>query len=348
MKKILTILLVVLLASTTLFAVEFSGRFRAGYTFNFGDKFSVSPWKTNEAKLKLTVSDDAGIWTINIKDVQGDLDSDDKLGANLSLDIAALLAANDVNLGDVSLAISIGANEKMTALSAYNDVTGDGGYKVKNNGKYSSELAVGYGDLIKAKIALDPTVKEAPIVASLMSSPVSGLNVSVAYAHHGVIYTGGSDDNAWNAEHAFGAAMDLNIADLAGLDFDLGLAAYDNVGFNKVGTNNEYLKDDMNTFAASVYGGIDLVDAFFEFRMDNDLANDATTLGMKTQVNFNVLENLGFDVYFAIGNFDAIDTTFKVGGDVSYTISGVEFAAQLEYAGATQAFSVTPKVIVVF
>ena len=64
----------------------------------------------------------------------------------------------------------------MTALSAYNDVTGDEIYKVKNNGAYSSELAVGYGDLIQAKINIDPTyepTKKMPVALSVMSTPVS-------------------------------------------------------------------------------------------------------------------------------------------------------------------------------
>ena len=365
MKKILTILLVAILASATLFAVDFSGRFRAGYKFNFGDAVTIEPWKTSEAKLTFKVSDDAGIWTINVKDFQGDLDSDDKLGANLSLNMAALLAANGVDLGDVSLAVSIGANTKMTALSAYNDVSGDGGYKFKNGGVYSTELAVGYGDLVQVKLAVDPTVKEAPIAVSALTKPVDGVAVSLAYGHHSEIYTGGSDDNGWLAEHAFGGAVNFNIGALAGLDFDLGVTVYDNVGLNKttiteIPDNKEtedvdesarvvtVAENDINTFAAAVYGGVDVVDAYLEFRMDNDLTAKTNTFGMKTQVNFNVVENLGLDVYFSASDFSDFGGSFKVGGDVSYTVSGVEFAANLDYSAKDSCFSVTPKVIVVF
>ena len=364
MKKILTILLVAILASATLFAVDFSGRFRAGYKFNFGDAVTIEPWKTSEAKLTFKVSDDAGIWTINVKDFQGDLDSDDKLGANLSLNMAALLAANGVDLGDVSLAVSIGANTKMTALSAYNDVSGDGGYKFKNGGVYSTELAVGYGDLVQVKLAVDPTVKEAPIAVSALTKPVDGVAVSLAYGHHSEIYTGGSDDNGWLAEHAFGGAVNFNIGALAGLDFDLGVTVYDNVGLNETTVKEieddpdteadesarlvTVAENDINTFAAAVYGGVDVVDAYLEFRMDNDLTAKTNTFGMKTQVNFNVVENLGLDVYFSASDFSDFGGSFKVGGDVSYTVSGVEFAANLDYSAKDSCFSVTPKVIVVF
>ena len=357
MKKILTILLVAILASATLFAVDISGRFRTGYVFSFKDGVTVTPWKGNdtdgapgEAKLTVKISDDAGIWTINLKALNdGSLDSNDKLDANLSLNMAALLADNGVDLGDVSLSLSVGANSKMTALSAYNDVSGDELFKLKSNGSYSTELAVGYGDLIQTKIAVDPTsavTKEMPIVVSAMTTPVEGVSLSVGYAYNGYMYT--ANKAAWGTktegavDHGVTVATNVNVGTLAGLDFDLGVTAYDNIGF--VGKDSTY-----NSFAAAVYGGVDVVDAYFEFRMDNTKIADVAdnVFGMKSQVNFNVVENLGLDVFFNIGNFETVGETFEVGGDVSYTVSGVEFAANLKYAGGA-GFSVTPKVIVEF
>ena len=345
MKKVLTVLLVVLLATTTVFAaMNVSGRFRTGYKFSFNDGFTADGWKENtEAKFTLKVSDDAGIWTVSLKDWgDGALDSDDKIKANLSLNFTNLLAANGVDLGDFDISASIGANGAMTALSAYNDVTGDEIYKVKNNGAYSSELAVGYGDLIKAKINIDPTyepTKKMPVALSVMSTPVSGVSVSAVYAYNGLIYQVDKDTKVV-VDHAIGFAANADFAALFGLDFQLGLAAYDNVGLKDGG--------NVNTFAAAVYGGVDLVDAFFELRMNNELVKNGTsTFGMKSQVNLNLVENLGLDVYFNIGNFAETADTYAVGGDVSYTISGVEFAGNLEYA-AGDGFSITPKVIIAF
>ena len=374
MKKILTILLVAILASATLFAVDISGRFRAGYEFKFKNGVEVTPWKSKEAKFTIKVSDDAGIWTINLKDWGeidlsedpdkvgvGSLDSNDKFGANLSLNMAALLAANGVEMGDVSLSVNIGANTRMTALSAYNDVTGDELFKLKNDGKYSTEIAVGYGDLIQTKIAVDPTsavTKKMPLVISAMTTPVEGVSLSVGYAYNGYMYTAKAtpwvNKKAENVtegavDHGVTVATNVNVGTLAGLDFDLGVTAYDNIGFTG--------KNTYNNFAAAVYGGVDVVDAYFEFRMDNTKIADVAdnVFGMKTQVNFNVVENLGLDVFFNIGNFEKVGDTFEVGGDVSYTVSGVEFAANLKYAGGAgfsvtrgAGFSVTPKVIVVF
>ena len=344
MKKILTILTVALLACSTVFAaVNLSGEFEAGYKFSFKDEFKADPQDNAEGKVTVKVSDDAGIWTVNVKALDS-LDSSNKLKANLSLNLAALMAANGVDLGDVSLALSLGANEKMTALSAYNDVTGDELYKFKNDGKYSTELAVGYGDLIQTKIAVDPKVGgKFAVVASALTKPVDGIAVSAAYAHNAWFTSALSDDEADEntAKNAVSVATDINVGALAGLDFNLGVTVYDNIGWDKDSSSN--------AFAAAVYGGVDVVDAFFEFRMDNTtMAKDTITkLGMKTQVNLNIVENLGLDAYFSIKDFDLFDTTYAVGGDVSYTVSGVKFAANLEY-GATAGFSVTPKIVVTF
>ena len=344
MKKILTILTVALLACSTVFAavVNLSGEFEGGYKFLFSDgeySATTQDGKT-EGKVTLKFTDDAGIWTVNVKGL-ATLDSGNALKANLSLNLAALMAANGVDLGDVSLALSLGANDKMTALSAYNDVTGDELYKFKNDGLYSTELAVGYGDLIQTKIAVDPKVvgSKFALVASALTKPVDGIAVSVAYAHNG--YFKLSDETEKTPENAASVAADINVGALAGLDFDLGVTVYDNFGWQKDASDN--------AFAAAVYGGVDVVDAFFEFRMDNvTVAKEtATTLGMKTQVNLNIIENVGLDVYFTIGDFDNVEGSYTVGGDVSYTISGVKFAGKLNYeAGA--GFSVTPKIVVTF
>ena len=365
MKKILTILTVALLACTTVFAaLNVSGEFEAGYKFSFKDGFTAKPQDDQEGKVTLKISDDAGIWTVNMKALSS-LDSSNALKANLSLNVAALLAANGVDMGDVSLALSLGANDKLTALSAYNDVTGDAGYKFKNfsdgygKGGYATEVSVGYGDLIQAKFGIDPVhepTSEMPIVASVMSAPVDGVKVSVAYSHNAVIYALGSDGNEVDVTNACGGAVDLNIGALLDSDFALGVTVYDNFGWGGFTSSADSQKngvaaagDTYNAFAAAVYGGVDVADAFFELRMDNATIakKTTTTLGMKTQVNLNIVENLGLDVYLAASDFSDFGNTFAVGGDASYTISGVKFAANLEY-GATAGFSVTPKVVITF
>ena len=357
MKKILTVLLVLVIATTTVFAITFDGRFRTGYKFTFSDAgYNAEGWKENiEARLNVKIADDNGIWTIKLKTFEGGLDSDDKLKANLGLDIDNLVKANGGDLGDFNIGLSIGANGAMTALSAYNDVTGDELFKAKNNGNYSAELALGYGKMIETKVAVDPkTGEKASVVVSAMTTPVDGVSASLAYAYNGLMYDTDKDYKIF-ADHVVNVAVNANIGTLANLDFDLGVTVFDSFGSGNIAKDIDNNANTApltygdggktyNVLNAAVYGGVDLVNAFFEFRMFNGAD---TTCGMKSQVNVNPVENLALDVYFNMANFESTDT-IAVGGDVSYTISGVEFAANLEYGVKDAAFSVTPKVIVVF
>ena len=363
MKKILTILTVALLACTTVFAaLNVSGEFEAGYKFSFEDgKYAAESQDAKEGKFVLKVTDDANIWTINIKALDK-LDSSNKLDGNLALDLDALLAANGVDMGDVSLALSIGNNSAMTALSAYNDVTGDAGYKFKNNGNYSTELAVGYGDYIQTKIAFDPrantrdnkgTVVEGTgngsLVLSAMTAPVDGVKVSLAYSRDAIIYAKGSDDNAIYAVNAFGGAVDLNVGALAGLDFDLGVGVADRINFGS---------EIANGLAAQVYGGVDVASGYVEYVLDGDVSR------LHAGVDLNVVENMILNLYGGAGDFSAENGNWYVGGNVGYSVSGITFQLNLQYAagdymtskggdiaqGAVKAegFSVTPMLKVNF
>ena len=357
MKKILTIALVAVLAATSVFAgVSFSGKFNQGYTFKFAkDKdFASTPWKTNEAKFVIKASDDDGIWSVNLKNT-GKLDTSDAWAANASVSLTKILAAAGVDTGDFSLALSLGNNSKMTALSAYNDVTGNEYYKLKNNGSESFQLAAAYGKLVKFNIAADPTnnVNKPSTVLSLSTEPVSGLSVAAAYAYRGYF------DNAVagkgvTADHMIGASAKVDVAKLADLDFKLNVSAYDNIAFGNVLKYNETSEkvdtpvenNKLNSFAVAVEGGVDVVDGFVEFAMKNE--ENANVYALNTQVNFNVVDGLGLDAYFNIADLANTGDSFKVGADASYKLSGVEFALKAEYASKDTSFSVTPKMIIVF
>lgn len=342
MKKVLIIAIVALLTTATLFAgVNFSGRFRQGYTFSFGEKTTISPWKTEEAKLVIKATDDNGLWTVNLK-ATGALDSNDAWAANASFDLTKALALGGIDTGDFGLAISLGHNSKMTALSAYTDPTGNEYFKLKNNGKESMQIAMSYGNLIGFNVAFDPTTmigddkNDPSLVLSAKTEPMNGLALAVAYAYNGY-YADAIDGADTTAKHMVGVSADVNMAKLVGLDFKLGLTAYDNIAI-----------DGKNSFATAVYGGVDLIDAFVEFTMIN--ADKVNTFGLNTQVNLNLVENLGLDVYFNIANLEKTADTFAVGGDVSYVLAGtgVEFALNAEYASKDQTFGITPKMIIVF
>ncbi len=315
------------MATATLFAgVSFSGRFRQGYTFTFpeeGDATSKA-WKTNEAKLVMKFADDNGLWTVGLKNT-GALDSNDKWAANASFDVTKALALNGVNLDDFSLAISLGNNDKMTALSAYSDPTGNGYYKLKNNGKESMQLAMAYGKLAKFNVAFDPTSDGGSIVLSIKTEPVDGVAIAAAYSYKGYLSDGFAGEEGVAADHVFGFSANADIAKLANLDFKFGVSAYDNIALPE----GSSVECTYNSFAVAVSGGVDLIDAYAEFTMANEIPeNDSIT----------DLENAG--------NY------FSVGADASFDLAGVTFALNADYTkdgkGKTGEFALTPYMIIVF
>ena len=375
MKKVLTIAVVAMLATATLFAgVSFSGRFRQGYTFTFpeeGDATSAA-WKTEEAKLVIKFSDDNGLWTVGLKNI-GALDSNDKWAANASFDVTKALALGGMDLGDFSLAISLGNNSKMTALSAYSDPTGNEYYKLKNNGKESMQLAMGYGKLAKFNVAFDPTSDGGSIVISAKTEPVDGIALAAAYSYKGYFADGFVNDKEEvkdedgdtvlgkfndvydvTADHVFGFSANADIAKLADIDFKLGVSAYDNIAV-EAKEKISGAKYTYNSFAIAVSGGVDLVDAYAEFTMGNKIPEEGdaeSKYGLNMQVNLNPIEKLALDVYYNIADLENAGKYFSVGADASYDLAGVEFALNADYTkageGKTGKFSLTPKMIIVF
>ncbi len=348
MKKILTVAIVALLATASLFAgVKFSGRFRQGYVFSFGEKeTTVSEWKSEEAKLVMKFSDDDGVWTVGLK-ATGDLDSNDKWAANATVDVKKLLAAADVDTGDFGLKLSLGNNGKMTALSAYDDaVTGNEYWKLKSNGKASFQLAATY-DMVKFNVAVDPTTdgKTASVV-SVLVAPVDGVSVGAAYAYKAWMadqYYDGDSTPAWTADNGINASFKVDVAELADLDFDLSVSAYENylIGENDI---------KYSSLAANVYGGYENVSGGVEFVMGTAISKSSTEskTGINTVVNYAAADDLAFDAFFNILDLSDVSKTFTVGADATYSLAGIDFGLQLKYAAAKSTFSVRPSMVIVF
>ncbi len=362
MKKVLTIVAVSLLVSATLFAgVSFSGRFRQGYVFGFGfgddAKNTISTWKTEEAKVSVSISDDNGVWKVTLKS-PGALDSNDKWAANASVNVDKIVKAAGGDMGDLTMSVSFGNNGKLAALSAYSDPTGNEYYKMKTNGTESIQIAMAYAKLFKLNVGVDPTfndTKDASFIISASTEPVSGLAIGVGYTLNGYQETGYGSKTEYGFNQGINGSVNVDLGKMLDMDFDLGLTAYDTFALGAKDAASKVIddsaKDNLNTLAGGVYGGVDAVDGYVEVVMTTDMPDggDATNkMGLNACVNLNLVDNLGLDVYFNIGDFDAVADTIKVGGDVSYKIAGVQVAANVEYLTANKTLKVTPKMIINF
>ena len=338
MKKILTILAVALLACTTVFAaVNFSGSSTIGYMFNYGD--TPDTWQqlfwgddgddTNPNSLNLSISDDNGIWSVGFRagitanekvgdedagsDAQGaTLGNSGSMGGNVTIDFAKL-----IGLEDWTLNAGMIGNDRYTTLRAYSNQSGNNFDRIRTAANsYVAWLGVGYGGFVQAQVAVDPglnggndddIVTTSDILASALVTPLSGLEVSVDYAWKG------------EAKGKFGAAVDANIGTLAGLDFDLGVSAAYVMDINA----------EEHQVAATVYGGVDVVDLAVEYAYTFDAAHY-----LYVGANLNVVENMLLDVYFGANDVTDFANEFFVGGDIGYTISGMTFKLGVEYAAA--------------
>ena len=153
-------------------------------------------------------------------------------------------------------------------------------------------------------------------------TPLNGLAVSAGWVLNG------KNDNGTGTDGLIAAGADVNLADMIGLGFDLGVSASYKYGFGP----------KQNVVAATVYGGVDVVDAFVEYAY---LSNDAQHYLM-AQVNLNLVENMLLDVFAGAQDLGDFARTYFVGGDIGYTLSGVTFQLGLEYAaGEAQNYDLT-------
>lgn len=338
MKKLLTILAVALLASTTVFAaVNFSGSSTVGYQFNYGntpDKWSQLFYgddgdDTNPNTLNLTLSDENGVWSVGFraglndlkgnkdegtheKDTQGaTLGDTGSMGGNVTIDFAKLFGLSDWTLKGGMI-----GNDRYTTLRAYSNQSGNNFDRIRTNGNsYVAWAGVGYGGFVEAQVAVDPGLNggnddnittKSDILASALVTPINGIKVSVDYAWKG-------DD----ADGLFGAAADFNLGKLLDLDFNVGVSVADKYGIGP----------KTNDLAVTVYGGVDAVEVAVEYAYTAAKAHY-----LYAGANFNVVENMLLGAYFGANDVTDFANEFFVGGNVGYVISGMTFNLGLEYS----------------
>ena len=345
-KKFVLVLALVLLVASTAFAgdVKFSGRVRQGYvlTFTNGSDATITSQRAKEGKLALKVADADGLWALSFG---GDLketalDSNDKFGATATINFSTALTKAGVDMKDWTVSMGIGNTGADTGLRAYNDVNGNGYDKIKNNGKYSADVTVGYGKIASVKISADPTTTGQKSVAiTALVTPVDGVKVAAGYAHG---FVGGK---ATAAKDGIGGAVTVDVAKLASMkDFNLKVSAWDQYTFKQ--TNPD--KDAANYMQANVALGVAKVDGWVEYSIFDKTQN------LNVQANFNLVKGMGLDAYFNLTTLnDADKTKWNVGADVSYTFGGVAYSLNAEYNHMEKnndkhTFALTPAVAISF
>lgn len=342
MKKVLVTLLVFAVAVSGVFAaVNFSGSLTSGYVIQnnggawsswvFGDDNTDS----NSTTLKVNIADENGYWSSTLEGAlyvdgshTGD-GHDNRVAGDITVDLAKIIAGPET---DWSAQIQLLAFDRITALRAYTNKSGLNFDRVRTNepGVWANAI-VGYGKLIQFQIGGAPALStftgvEDPsspagipvggtagdFIISAMTEPLDGLRVSVDWALKG-------DKITDYGNGVVGAAADINIGALCGLDFDLGVAVADKYYYGDVAKHN--------VVAAQVYGGIDAVSGFAEYVNETGNVN-RLHLGL----DLNVVEHMILNFYGGIGDFAYAAEEWYVGGNIGYEVAGVTFQLNLQYA----------------
>lgn len=361
MKKVLVSLLVLALAMTSAFAaVDITGEVVAGYVFNWdkdgnykAQSFGQDNVATNPIKLNLGVADENGYWSVTMK---GQFVADNRLQGKFDVDLGKLILGAD---SDLSIKLGMYADNRITGLRAYSNKSGMNLDRVRTyeNGLWAN-LDVKYADLVEVQVGGGPGLvpgdeegwmdaEKGDFIVSALVKPINGLAVSAGYVLNGEDKLGdGSSKGAVNA------AADINIGDMLGTDFTVGLSVADKYAFDA----------KTNLFLATVYGGIDVVDVAFEYGLKTPEVGDMTHM-IYLGVDLNVLEGLLLNIYGGSTNA-AVGEAYYVGANVGYTVSNVTFKANLQYTGTetdtgnfgdlsegaikATGFSITPSIGVTF
>ena len=350
MKKVLALLLVCLLATSVAFAaVQFSGSLTAGVAANYyQDQWTAYTYGddgdgTDEMSLNFTIGDDQGFWSADVKGLWGgQLNSEKffgesgKIEAIFKTNIAKAIAAAVGGESPVDVTLEIGGNRRVTTFRAYNNVSGANLDRVRTlDGTNPIGLTVGYQDFVQAQVTYAPELFDDrsdtvpayvdDLTASALVKPYSGIAVSVDYAMNGETKMPGASDAGINdAGGLLGGAVDINVGELLGADFNVGVSVSDRYEF---GTK-------YNQLAAVVYGGVDMVSGYVEYALRT--FDEATGVDPWNYLNVGVdlalVENMNFNVYFGADDLGHFDLSYFVGGNIGYTLSGVKYNLGIQYS----------------
>jgi hypothetical protein len=252
---------------------------------------------------------------------------EDPVTALLTIDLAKTLAAEGVDMGDVSLTLHAGTGVGQAAPTVTANVYDSAPWKkkeVKMTAGNNFGLTIGYADLGTLYVSYDPVGGKSIVVGAKLA-PVDGVTAALGFT------------NDQGGENAFGVSAAADIAKLAGLDFAL-KSTVEYVGVLTDPVGNHLLFD-----VAGNYEGIGLWVAY-----QTDFTDHAVAANVSYETE---IEGFGLSAGATIASKDvsAFGDNFSLEFDagVSRVMSGVTYALDLGYA-LKGAFSLTPSVTISF
>lgn len=327
MKKLLTILVVALIATATVFAdVSFSGSATVGYKFNFDGYATVYGNDNDTADLSLAVTTD--YFKVALRDILG---TNEGGGGLNSLDVKAQITLYlDKALADAGLELPVAltgyaGNASVSGFYAYSDPTGtiddnfDGfSSKYNNRNHYPVGLDVGYQNYVTVRGIYDFYQGTDGYMFSAKSTPVEGVDVALSFTN----YPAEICHDAVVADYGLNISAKADIAKLAGLDFNLDASAMAFIGMG------DGYDSANNLYFAAVTGGYQDIGAYVEY-VYNDYENGvALAHGINIGGSYNGIENLSLGAGIALRDLSDVSVdTFGYNISAAYTLGTVTYKA---------------------
>jgi hypothetical protein len=354
-KKFVLVLALVLMAAVAVTAapVTLTGSFKAGYTFSFPGVVASNTPEINTDGLALT----GDFWKVGVASDLFTFGDDNAVKGTLTVYLDKALAANGVDMGDVTATFAIGNSGVMSGPTVYTDPNGtvsDNSYKVRMAGTYSSALTLGYGTIGSVYFAFSPvktTVSgndadgsvagRTPIVIGATVNPIDGVSAAVAFTDYAqnkfdLFDTTNADNKPvkdvakYDTKGAIGGSVALDVAKLVSTDFALSVSAQDIY----------YLGQAKNYLLAAVSGGVGDVSAYAEYQLFDQTSN------VIAKVSYSGIKNASMYAKLSLNDLSSISTEVSAGA--SYAMGGVTYALDGTYKSTGKVFELTPSMKVTF
>ncbi len=312
-KKFVLVLALALVGSLAFAGFNFSGEALVGYKFDLANGgVSTYGYDADTSYFSMNASSDYA--KVAFRLLNGDATYNYmQTQAQLSVYLDKALAAKNITL-PVSLTLYLG-NASVSGFYSYTDpnsIVDDNydGFNKNTRTNYPFGFDIGY-EGYTARAMFDFVGSTVNPIVSVKGTPIEGVSFAASYLGASK-YLAGSDDE-------FNLSATVDVAKLAGLDFDLKASA-----FTVIGLGNP--TDDPIVLAA-VTGGKDALSAYVEYSLNavEDNANDAAGSRIFGGVSYaftDVTVGGGVDYQF-------VDTITSYSAYAKTTLGGITYKASV-------------------
>jgi hypothetical protein len=331
-KFVLTLALVLMVAVTLTAAtpLEVSGKFVAGYNFEFGNNAKATSFD-DDSQVTVNAKFAGDFWNLElVAPYKAGKDDSTNVTAKANILLDKALAEQGVDMGDVKLTLHVGTGVGAAAPTVSANVYDSAPWKKKDVGFAKGTnfgLTIGYAELGTVYVSYDPVDGKAFVVGAKLA-PVDGVTAALGFT------------NDLSGKNAFGVSAAADIAALADLDFDLK-------------TTVEYvvaLDPAKHHLLADVAGSYEGIGLWVAFQSDFEKYALAAHAGYETEI-----EGFALSAGATLASKDVSEFgdnfTVALEAGAGYKMGGVSYALDLGYTidkGNTKPFTLSPSVTISF